>query len=368
MLPVQILKKTVCDMRDITGAECSIWNVDGTCLAYSGEEEKELSVFIKEMPEEEEWEENNESFFSVSSEEGLMYVLVLHSDLPEMKMAGRLGAKQLEGYLQLYQEKMNRNHFIQNLLLDNLLLVDVYNRAKKMHIPIEARRAVIMIEPKNPNDNLILEVLKGLYETSTKDFATAVDESHIILVKMLEEREGYKELNKIAKYIVDILNTEAMVNVRVAYGTIVDEIKDVSKSYKEAGMALDVGRIFYEEKNVLAYNQLGIGRLIHQLPVSLCDMFLTEIFEGKEIEFDEETLTTVHKFFENNLNISETARQLFLHRNTLVYRLEKIQKKTGLDVRVFDDALTFKIALMVSNHLKSLQKSVLSNTKEETKW
>ena len=342
MLRVQILKKTVCDIQDITGTACSIWNVDGNCLAHSGGKEKELSDFIKELPEEEEWEENNASFFGVSSEEGLIYVLVLHSVLPEMKMAGRLGVKQLEGYLRLYQEKMNRNHFIQNLLLDNLLLVDVYNRAKNMHIPIEARRAVIMIEPKNPNDNLILEVLKGLYETSTKDFVTAVDESHIILVKMLEDREGYKELNKIAKYIVDILNTEAMVNVRVAYGTIVDEIKDVSKSYK--------------------------GRLIHQLPISLCDMFLSEIFEGKEIEFDEETLTTVHKFFDNNLNISETARQLFLHRNTLVYRLEKIQKKTGLDVRVFDDALTFKIALMVSNHLKSLQKSAQSNAKEETKW
>lgn len=368
MLPVQILKKTVCDIQDITGTACSVWSVEGKCLAHSDGEEKELPDFIKKLPEEKEWEEHNASFFCVFSEERLTYILVLHSVAPEMKMAGRLGVKQLEGYLRLYQEKMNRNHFIQNLLLDNLLLVDVYNRAKNMHIPIEARRAVIMIEPKNPNDNLILEVLKGLYETSTKDFVTAVDENHIILVKMLEDREGYKELNKIAKYIVDILNTEAMVNVRVAYGTIVDEIKDVSKSYKEAGMALDVGRIFYEEKNVLAYNQLGIGRLIHQLPVSLCDMFLSEIFEGKEIEFDEETLVTVYKFFDNNLNISETARQLFLHRNTLVYRLEKIQKKTGLDVRVFDDALTFKIALMVSNHLKSLQKSVQSNAKEETKW
>ena len=175
MLPVQILKKTVSDIRNITGTDCSIWNAAGSCLAYSGEEENNLFIHIKEMPEEE-WEENNESFFSVFSEEGLIYILVLHSVSPEIKMAGRLGVKQLEGYVQLCQEKMNRNHFIQNLLLDNLLLVDVYNRAKKMHIPIEARRAVIMIEPKNPNDNLILEVLKGLYETSTKDFVTAVDD------------------------------------------------------------------------------------------------------------------------------------------------------------------------------------------------
>ena len=145
---------------------------------------------------------------------------------------------------------MNRNHFIQNLLLDNMLLVDIYNRAKKMNIEIEARRAVIVIEPKNPEENLVLETLKGIYATSTKDFVTVVDEGHIILVKALEDMEGYKELNAVAKAIVDIVNTEAMVNVRVAYGTIVSEIKDVSKSYKEAGMALDVGRIFYEEKNV----------------------------------------------------------------------------------------------------------------------
>ena len=148
-----------------------------------------------------------------------------------------------------------------------------------------------------------------------------------------------------------------MVNVRVSYGTIVNELKEVSKSYKEAGMALDVGRIFYAEKSVLAYNELGIGRLIHQLPVSLCEMFLQEVFEGRAAtQFDEETLTTVNQFFENSLNISETARQLYIHRNTLVYRLEKLQKLTGLDVRVFDDAMTFKIALMVASHMKFIKK------------
>ena len=152
------------------------------------------------------------------------------------------------------------------------------------------------------------------------------------------------------------MNTEAMANVRVSYGTIIEELKDVSQSYREAAMALDVGRIFYTERNVFSYRELGIGRLIHQLPVSLCEMFLEEVFSGKAVEqFDEETLSTVDKFFENSLNISETARQLFVHRNTLVYRLEKIQKQTGLDVRVFEDALTFKIALMVADHLKFLQ-------------
>ncbi len=359
MLPNQVLQKTVKDMGEIVGEVCSVWNMEGICLAHSSiideEERREIQKLVMDM-DEEEMKQAGKSFFRVSSEEESVYVLIIHTEKDGTEIIGRLGVKQMEALILAYQERMNRNHFIQNLLLDNMLLVDIYNRAKKMNIEIEARRAVIVIEPKNPEENLVLETLKGIYATSTKDFVTVVDEGHIILVKALEDMEGYKELNAVAKAIVDIVNTEAMVNVRVAYGTIVSEIKDVSKSYKEAGMALDVGRIFYEEKNVLAYNELGIGRLIHQLPVSLCEMFLKEVFSGKAVEqFDEETLSTVHKFFENNLNISETARQLFLHRNTLVYRLEKIQKKTGLDVRVFDDALTFKIALMVANHMKSLQ-------------
>lgn len=359
MLPNQVLQKTVSDMGEIVQEVCSVWNTDGICLGHSAalrENEKQSIENVILDLEEKEIKKDGMSFFCVSLEEEVVYVLVIHTDKAGIDIIGRLGVKQMEALMLAYQERMNRNHFIQNLLLDNMLLVDVYNRAKKLNIATEERRAVIIIEPKNPDETLVLETLKGIYATSTRDFVTVVDEGHIILVKSLEDGEGYKELNDVAKSVVDVVNTEAMVNVRVAYGTIVSEIKNVSKSYKEAGMALDVGRIFYEEKNILAYNELGIGRLIHQLPISLCEMFLNEVFSGKAVEqFDEETLSTVHKFFENNLNISETARQLFLHRNTLVYRLEKIQKKTGLDVRVFDDALTFKIALMVANHMKSLQ-------------
>lgn len=200
-----------------------------------------------------------------------------------------------------------------------------------------------------------MEFLKSIFSGQKGDYITAVDERNTILIKALAEGEGYEECNHTAQIIVDMMNMEAMLNVRVAFGTIVSELKDVSKSYKEAKMALDVGKIFYAERNVSAYNTLGIGRLIYQLPVNLCQIFIHEIFgeEGPE-DFDEETLTTINKFFENNLNVSETSRQLFVHRNTLVYRIEKLQKSTGLDIRVFDDALTFKIALMVVNYMKYL--------------
>ena len=198
--------------------------------------------------------------------------------------------------------------------------------------------------------------MRSLFSTKTKDFITAVDEKNIILVREVKPGETYEDLEKTANTILDMLNTEAMSKVHIAFGTIVNEIKDVSRSYKEAKMALDVGKIFYSGKNVVAYSNLGIGRLIYQLPLPLCRMFIKEIFDGKNPdEFDEETLTTINKFFENSLNVSETSRQLYIHRNTLVYRLDKLQKSTGLDLRVFEDAITFKIALMVVKYMKYME-------------
>ena len=199
--------------------------------------------------------------------------------------------------------------------------------------------------------------MRTLFATRTKDFITAVDEKNIIIVKEVKGTETYEDLERLARTILDTLNMEAMSKVRVALGTIVNEIKEVSRSYKEAKHALDVGKIFYSEKNVVAYNNLGIGRLIYQLPLPLCKMFIKEIFNGKTLDdFDDEILSTIHKFFENNLNVSETSRQLYIHRNTLVYRLDKLQKATNLDLRTFEDAITFKIALMVVKYMKYMER------------
>ena len=209
---------------------------------------------------------------------------------------------------------------------------------------------------------IIMETVQGeggIYPAE-REFLEGVralcDEKNIILVKEVRQGESYGELDKTANTILDMMNTEAMTKVRVSYGTVINDIKEVSRSYKEAKMALDVGRIFYANKNVIAYSNLGIGRLIYQLPIPLCKMFIREVFDGKSPdEFDEETLATINKFFENSLNVSETSRQLYIHRNTLVYRLDKLQKSTGLDLRVFEDAITFKIALMVAKYMKYME-------------
>lgn len=356
MLSNQVLNKVMTEMHQILEKDCSLWDVEGKCLNTTCKQQSYMESKVCELVEEKERDPvcfEGDMYFPIRSEDETVYIFVIHNCEKEMEGMGRLCVSQFTNLLQAYKTKLSKNQFFQNLILDNLLLVDILNQAKKLKIDIEKRRAIFVVEPKKEGDEFALETLKGLYATGTKDFVTSVDAEHIILVKALESTQDYQDLKAIARAIVDTVNMEAMVDVRVAYGTIVDNLKDVSRTYKEANMALDVGRIFYMGKNVLAYNELGIGRLIYQLPNTLCKMFLEEVFHGNALDqFDEEALSIINAFFENDLNISETARKLYLHRNTLVYRLEKIQKMTGLDIRKFDDALTFKIALMVSSQMK----------------
>uniref|UniRef100_UPI0032086947 PucR family transcriptional regulator n=1 Tax=Merdimonas faecis TaxID=1653435 RepID=UPI0032086947 len=202
---------------------------------------------------------------------------------------------------------------------------------------------------------VIIEILRNLFPSQTKTYLIPVTESITAVLRPVKSGESAADFRRIARTIVDTLNVEALSQIQISYSSVIETLGDISRAFRETSLALKVGRLFYSEQNIFPYDELGIGRLIHQLPPSLCEMFLKEVFEnGPEEKFEEEELTTVYTFFDNNLNISETARQLYVHRNTLVYRLEKIQKKTGLDVRVFDDALTFKIAMMVADHMKDI--------------
>ena len=359
MISNQILQDTIEGIRTITKVDLVVMDVEGRVLAKTIEGpvdgyEDAVAGFADSPAESQSM--LGCQFFKVKDDKQLEYVIMAKGEDDSTFMVGKMAAFHIQNLLVAYKERFDKDNFIKNLLLDNLLLVDIYNRAKKLHIDTDVKRVVFIIETKTEKDNNALETVRNLFATKTKDFITAVDEKNIILVKEVKPTENYEELSKIAKTIVDMLNTEAMSSVHVAFGTTVNEIKEVSRSYKEAKMALDVGKIFYSDKNIIAYNNLGIGRLIYQLPIPLCRMFIKEIFDGKSPdEFDDETLVTINKFFENSLNVSETSRQLYIHRNTLVYRLDKIQKATGLDLRVFEDAITFKIALMVVKYMKYME-------------
>ena len=358
MISNQILQNTLEGLKAITRIDLCIMDTEGKVLAstFTDAEQYEQAVITFVGSPADSQVIQGYQFFKVLDEQQLEYVLLANGGGEDVYMIGKLATFQIQNLLVAYKERFDKDNFIKNLLLDNLLLVDIYNRAKKLHIDTEVKRVVYIIETKHEKDNNALETVRTIFAGKTKDFITAVDEKNIILVKELKPGEGYEELDKTAKVILDMLNTEAMSSAHIAYGTIVNEIKEVSRSYKEAKMALDVGKIFYSDKNIVAYSNLGIGRLIYQLPIPLCKMFIKEIFDGKSPDdLDEETLSTINKFFENSLNVSETSRQLYIHRNTLVYRLDKLQKSTGLDLRVFEDAITFKIALMVVKYMKYME-------------
>ena len=358
MISNQILQNTIDGLKGITRIDLCICDTEGKVLAstFPDAEEYESSILsFVDSPADSQVVQGHQ-FFKIYDELQVEYVLVAKGSSDDVYMIGKMAAFQIQNLLVAYKERFDKDNFIKNLLLDNLLLVDIYNRAKKLHIAANARRVVFLVDTAQEKDNASMECIRSLLGTKTGDFITAVDEKSIIVVKELASEEGYQEMEKTAKQILNVLPAEKQEVSHIAYGTIVEEIKEVSRSYKEARMAMDVGRIFFEEKNIIAYSSLGIGRLIYQLPIPLCKMFIKEIFENKSPDdFDEETLVTINKFFENSLNVSETSRQLYIHRNTLVYRLDKLQKSTGLDLRVFEDAITFKIALMVVKYMKYME-------------
>lgn len=358
MVSTQILANCIEELHNITKVDLCIYDADGLEVVSTFENEEVTGDMVRNFifsPADSQVIGMNH-LLKVSEEGELVYALIARGIGDESYMVGKIAVSQIQQLLNAYKERFDRNNFFQNLLMDNLLLVDVYNRAKKLHIEAAVPRVVILVESEKEKDSTVAELLRGMFSTQNGDFVTAVDENNVILIKSLEPGEGYQEIEQVAQSIVDTVSAEAMTNVRVAYGTIVPELKDVSKSYKEAMMAIDVGKIFYAEKRVNAYATLGIGRLIYQLPTNLCRIFMEEIFGDTDPgSLDDEIVSTAYKFFENNLNVSETSRQLFIHRNTLVYRVEKLQKATGLDVRTFDDALTFKIAMMVYDYMCYLE-------------
>ena len=280
------------------------------------------------------------------------YVVIIEGDEEEVFQLGKMVAFHVQTLLVAYKERFDRDNFLKNLLMDNLLLVDIYNRAKKLQVENNVRRVVYLIEMDNDKDMAALEVVRNIFPAKNKDYVTDIDESSIVLVKEIRENETQEDIERYGLTINATLESELMSNGRVSIGTAISDLKHVSASYKEAKMAMEVGKIFESEKGVVAYETLGIGRLVYQLPLSICRMFLNEVLQGSSVDsFDDETLSTVNKFFENHLNVSETSRQLYIHRNTLVYRLDKLQKLTGLDLRNFEDAIMFKITLMVSKYL-----------------
>lgn len=278
-------------------------------------------------------------------------VFVTGADDLAAKMCGVL-AISLSSIKQYYDEKYDRGNFIKNIILDNILPGDIFAKARELHFATEASRVVLLVRVQANSSVSAFDVVQNLFPDKQKDFVFNVSETDIVLVKEVKPGVEGKDLEKLARSIVDTLGGEFYTKAQVGIGSVIEGIKDLARSFREAQAALEVGKVFDTEKLIVSYDNLGIARIIYQLPTTLCEQYLREVFKKGSIEnLDHETLFTIQKFFENNLNVSETSRKLFVHRNTLVYRLEKIKKLTGLDLREFDHAIIFKVALMVKKYL-----------------
>ena len=290
----------------------------------------------------------------IGSHARIEYIVFVEGDDDIAKSISALLSVSFSNIKTLYDEKYDKTNFIKNIILDNILPGDIYIKSKELRFDSEVNRAVILIRFSNTGDIIPYDVIQNMFPDKLHDYVINVGESDIVLVKELKSAHDTKTLETVAKSIVDTVQSEFYLKVHIGIGSTVSNVKELARSYKDAQVALEVGKVFDTEKNVINYESLGIGRLIYQLPTTLCEMFLQEVFKRGSLEsLDRETLTTIHAFFDNNLNVSETSRKLFVHRNTLVYRLEKIKKLTGLDLREFEHAITFKVALMVKKYLIS---------------
>ena len=355
----RIFQSVVLQMKDCTKLPLGVVDNEGTVVACT-----DLALVGERWPQVAEVINRHESAY-VAAEGKIFralsgwstfydYAAFVVGEGDEAQSVCGLASVALNGAKASYEEKHDRATFVKNIVSDNILSGDIYIRSRELHFPNEQPRAAFLIRMVPEGNPGAIDLLQGLFTDKQSDFVLSMSDTDVAVIKSLEAPADSKELYRLAAQMQELLEGELHVKCVIGIGTIATHLRDLARAYKEAGVAIEVGKVFNTEMAVINYENLGIGRLIYQLPTTLCDMFLQEVFKKNPIDaLDQETLFTINKFFENNLNVSETARKLFVHRNTLVYRLEKIKKLTGLDLREFDDAITFKVALMVKKYLVS---------------
>lgn len=359
---MKLFQNLVSQIKDIIEVEFGITDDTGLILGCSREARVgSIHPAISEIARERELFSVIEgiSFQKVYLKNKLEFVIFLDSTDENSSKYLSLIAVNVLNLRNYHEEKFDKSNFFKNIIMDNILPGDISLKAKELHLPFNACRIVFLIRVDRSREFHLYEVTQSLFPNRLKDFVITLDDESTVLIKELKSSDDYKDIDRTAKAIIDTLNTELMVKAQIGIGTVAENVKDIGRSFKEAQTALQIGSIFENEKSIINYNNLGIGRLIYQLPTTLCKLFLKEVFsEGSLESLDTETLFTIQKFFENDLNVSETSRELYVHRNTLVYRLDKIQKITGLDLRNFDDAIIFKVSMLVKRYMDRTERLV----------
>ena len=359
---MKLFQNLIYQIIDIINDEFGVLDEMGLILACS--DEKKIGQYIPLAVKAAESKEQKTTLEGISFQKiyirgKLEFLTYINSDSPDSLKHLSLISINIANLKVYYEEKFDKGNFIKSIIMDSIFSGDIAYRAKELHLANNVYRAVFLVKVVKSKGIHSYEVIQNLFPNKLKDFVVALDDESTVLVKEMKSGNDLRELENTGRIIIDTLNTEIMVKAVVGIGTIVESIRDIGRSFKEAQTALSIGSIFENGKTIINYNSLGLGRLVFQLPTTLCRLFLNEVFNENSFEsLDTETLFTIQKFFENSLNISETSRQLYVHRNTLVYRLDKIQKMTGLDLRKFDDAIIFKVSMLVKKYLDKCEKTI----------
>lgn len=294
MISNQVLQNTLEGLKEISRTEFCVIDTDGKVLASTFSDFEiqpaDIQAFVESQADSQ--LVKGFQYFKVCDDYQLEYVLVAHGDDEDTYMVGKLAAFQIQNLIVAYKERFDKDSLSRIFFLI-IFFWWIFTTERRNFILKQMSVVVMILELNQEKDHSSVESVKSLFGGKSRDFITAVDEKSIIIVKELEEGEGYPEMDKLAHTILDTLDlNKDGEDVHMAYGTIVNELKEVSRSYKEARMALDVGKIFFGDKEVIAYSSLGIGRLIYQLPIPLCKMFIREIFDNKSPDdFDERHLS-----------------------------------------------------------------------------
>lgn len=343
------------EIKSITNEEFGIVDESGTILACT--DENKIGTAISDISEVLEDKKDiclyqgwlYKRIFVKGKLECLIY---LGKDSPDNRKFIAVLAVSVSSIRSCFDDKYDKTGFIKNVILDNVMPGDVTIKARELHIQNGVYRVAIVVKVEKSKDVHSNEIIANLFPNKNRDFIVVLDDESTAIIKEVKAKDDAREIDRTARIIYDTLTSEYTSSVHIGIGSITDNIKEIARSFKEAQTALHVGSIFENEKQIFHYENLGLGRLIYQLPATLCKLFLKEIFkEGTYEMLDSEMILTILKFFENNLNVSETSRQLYVHRNTLVYRLEKVKRITGLDLTKFDDAIVFKISMLVKKYL-----------------
>ncbi len=360
MLSNTTLKNTLDGIKAIAGIDLYLFDTDGASICSTEQADERYGLWARQFALSDADSQDVSGVYLIKvKDKGIpVYVLAADGAGEGTEVFLRLAAFQIQNMVSSDKDRFDKDNFLKNVILDNLLQIDIYERSRKFHVENEIRRLVYIINVEDDSDSTVMDILRPAYGEGTGGYVFKVDEQHIIYIRNLQDEEDDVSFNTVAEAVLQLIDTECGQKVCISYGNPAPELKDLSRSYKEAGLAMDVGRIFYNDLRIMAYSKLGIGRLIYQLPITLCRMFINEVFgKNDPDDLDEETLQTIDQFFEDSLNISEASRNLFIHRNTLVYRLDKLEKTLGLNIRNFDDAMTLKLALMVDTYMNYIEKN-----------